>query len=200
MLKIKFFALVFLSLVCIFDDLFALPLVPDIYIGGAIYSGENKIKDVYNNNSSIGTRDGTFKNKSYLLSIGIRPIDLPILGNFRFEGSYSGSISGDNAASKYGLVMYFDLFRFIPIINPYIGLGYSNTSYDFKDSYKNLKNNVGEYSMHGGLNISPPFIPFDVYLEYKYFVAGDSFAVNKLNSYKVEGSNIMLGARFYFLK
>lgn len=155
MIKCKLRLLVFLLLFS--SSLFATPLIPEIYIGAGLG---------YDTKESDGF---TINNYNYL--IGIRPLNLPVLGHLRLELQINDFVKKSTresfVKSEYNTVLYYDLIR--TIVDPYIGVGFNHRD------YKNLPSNAdvadeNYSSFHLGAIAHAsifPFVPFDVYAEYK---------------------------------
>lgn len=174
-------------------------ILPEVYVGGAYAQKKSKIE------TNFEDAKENFDTKSYLLSVGIRPINLPIIGNFRIEAQNLGAVSGQNKDSQYGLVLYYDILRIIPIVNPYVGVGvqYATYKFDNKDDFTNKKSK-GLYTLHAGLTASIPVLPLDLYAEYRYTTttSKSSSEVSGVGviKYDVKSSDFMIGARYYIFK
>ncbi|MCL2567033.1 MAG: hypothetical protein FWE18_02915 [Alphaproteobacteria bacterium] len=174
----------------------SMAVLPQVYIGGAAVNksskAEFKIADNHNANDNFNTT-------SYLFSLGIRPINLPIpiISDLRVEAQYLGALSNSNKNSQYGLVLYYDILRFIPFINPYVGVGTQYASYKFDKISDINKKNKSLYTFHAGLTGKIPVVPLDVFLEYRYTTSGSSNS--SIGSYKVSSNDVMFGLRYYLL-
>jgi opacity protein-like surface antigen len=170
-------------------------VLPEVYIG----AGYVQKKSIIDTNSDGS--DEKFNNQSYLISLGVRPLGfLPILGNFRVEAQNLGALSGSNKDTQYGLVLYYDILRIIPIVNPYVGMGVQYATYNFDntaDFYD--KKSKGLYTLHAGLNASIPALPLDLYVEYRYTTTTSNSSAGAL-SYDIKSNDFMIGARYYILK
>ncbi|MDR0484908.1 MAG: hypothetical protein LBH40_06500 [Alphaproteobacteria bacterium] len=167
--------------------------IPEVYISGAFAKSKSKM-DV-ETESNLDSIKKNFDTNSYLLSLGIRPLNVPVFGNFRVEAQYLGALSGDaNKDNQYALVVYYDILRIIPFINPYIGVGAKYASYKF-NSIEDLKQkNKSLYTFHAGLVGETPIAPLGFFVEYRY-----SNTMNS-NTFKMNSSDVMLGLRYYILK
>ncbi len=88
-----------------------------------------------------------YKGKSISnVSLGIRPLDLPIIGGLRLEETFAinHNASYFDSGNYNKTSIYYDLFRFIPIVNPYIGFSLL-TDIDF--------------GAHAGLTFKIPMVP-----------------------------------------
>ncbi|MDR2007998.1 MAG: hypothetical protein LBQ34_03380 [Alphaproteobacteria bacterium] len=174
----------------------AMAVLPQLYIGGAV-SEKNSTAEF--NTPSDTKYKSSFNTTSYLLSLGIRPINLPIpiISNFRVEAQYLGALSGSNKDSQYGLVLYYDILRFIPFVNPYVGVGTQYATYKFNNVSDVNNKSKSLYTLHAGLTGKIPVLPLDVFLEYRYTTSGN--ASSNVGSYKVSSNDVMLGLRYYVL-
>lgn len=161
------------------------------YIGGAFMEK----KSSFNYSKKNSDIKNNFNSNAYSLNIGVRPLDILILGGFRVEGQYSGYISGENKSSQWGATVYYDLFRFIPIVNPYLGFGIQRSHYDFD---KNIfgKREKESYSFNAGLTASIPLLPLDLYLEYRHLNTNKKSYTESF-SYKISSNDLMIGIRYY---
>jgi hypothetical protein len=187
----RFFVL--LVLLTITMGSLARAIVPDVYFSAGYLNSESKItvKD-------IDTTSEKISGNGALVSLGIRPLDLPIIGGFRGELQYFGVYSGDIKNNAYGFAIYYDFFRFIPIVNPYIGVSYYSNKYSFSESVDYNKKSL--VSMNAGLNVSIPVLPIDIFAEYRR--VGESFdkAFNTPNGININKNEYIIGMRYYILK
>ncbi len=117
------------------------------------------------------------------LSLGIRPLDLPIIGGLRLEETFainhSASYFEENNYIKTAI--YYDLFRFIPIVNPYLGVSFLS--------------NI-DFGAHAGLTFKIPMVPL-------YFDTEFSMYYKDKKDVPVGGDRIartfMVSVRYNFL-
>ncbi len=169
-------------------------LVPDIYGSlGVMHSSEK--------NTFFGNSDTT-KVSNYHLALGIRPLDIPIVGGFRIEGQYDSHFRSTDIDSVYGAVLYYDILRIIPIVNPYIGVGMmtsklnNSTARDFgvSDSDK-------AFSYHIGLDFSLPIVGLNLFLEARQMKFDYAKELNTtLSDLKIKKIDTIFGIKYYFLK
>lgn len=179
----KIYILCVLFLLC--ENSFGSAFVPDIYLSvGSSYSDE-KISFF-----GLKTTDSSF---SYDVSLGIRPLDIPVLGGFRLEVQYSGAST--YLQHSYGTILYYDILRIIPLINPYVGLG-SYLSSLKSGSYQNDNG----LSYHVGFDIVLPVVGLNLFLEYRgmnfKYLANDS----NNPALKMKKLDTIFGLKYYFIK
>ncbi len=168
---------------------YSMPLVPDIYVSaGANYS---KV-DV--STGGVKTKDSDM---AYLLSLGIRPLDVPIFGGLRVEGQYNIRPSNSALGNSYGLVLYYDVLRIIPFVNPYFGIGLNNTKLNSSVDYVNDSQTA--FSWHLGLNFELPITGLGVFGEFRNINV--KYNDNIQDEYvKAKNYDTLIGLRYYFLK
>ncbi len=135
--------------------------------------------DIYGKYGYENYKGGSVSN----LSLGIRPLDLPIIGGLRLEETFA--INHDASyfdSSTYNkTAIYYDLFRFIPIVNPYLGVSFLPGI---------------DLGTHAGLTFKIPMVPF-------YFDAEFSMYYKDKSDVPVGGDRIartvMFSVRYNFL-
>lgn len=171
----------------------AMPLVPDIYVSAGLNYSTSNLK--YTDISTTSTTKAS--DMAYLLSLGIRPIDVPILGGLRVEGQYNARGSSSTIGNSYGLVLYYDVLRIIPFVNPYFGLGINNTTLNSSTDYKS-DSNTG-YSWHLGVNVELPVSGFGLFGEFRNISVKYNGDVQD-SVVKAQNYDTLIGIRYYFLK
>ncbi|MFL1780603.1 hypothetical protein ABSA28_00293 [Candidatus Hepatincolaceae symbiont of Richtersius coronifer] len=195
-----------------FTETKAAIFIPDLYISGGILSSTTSVSSV--TALSTTTIESTKGNSEGLFfTLGLRPIDLPIVGGFRGDLQYYLDAYAQNVKrSSYGAVIYFDFLRILPI-NPYIGVGITNTNSNLKNisnrGYigEDYERSKGGASAHIGVNLDIPFFPLDVFIEYRkvkkslgaYF-RGNSHNLSGANKYNASSDDILIGVKYYIIK
>lgn len=178
-------------------------VLPDIYVGGGYINSDSNVKIRSNDTIYTTSRSGN----GILLLAGIRPISLriPVLNGIRLDFQYRSDLSGDIKTSSYGTVLYWDIIRIIPFVDPYIGIGIHRADIRFDNQLKDERGfrntNENTYSGHVGLNFNLPVIPFNIFVEYR--ASGKNFRDMikdpKEGDYVFYDKSIVIGAKIPIL-
>lgn len=189
----------------------AIPLTINAYGAvGAAYSKDHLSGGSIAGNikNDFAVRDNNGQNISFAL--GVAPnIPLPIISNVRAEITYIKSIKNGVSNNLTGASIYYDFFKLLPIVTPYVGVSflYYNPKIALHGNQPiKEKINQGLTAFNVGASLSLPSFPLAVYGEYRYAIPG--IFKNNLNfkkndiTYSFEDyslSMFMVGVRYYFL-
>jgi hypothetical protein len=168
---------------------FAMMFVPDIYGSVGVMNSSSK-RTYYSDVSTTNL-------SNYQVSLGIRPLDVPILGGLRLEAQYNSG----NSSNLYSAVLYYDILRIIPFVNPYIGVGMIASKLN-SDVYSSLgvSDSDNALSYHIGLDFVLPITGLNLFLELREMKFDYGQAVNSLSNLKIQKIDTIFGIKYYFLK
>ncbi|XWO14117.1 porin family protein [Candidatus Hepatincola sp. Pdp] len=178
----------------------AAPLIPDVYISAGVNIGSSKIK-YYNTEAGISKDTFSESANNYQFAIGIRPLDMPIVGGFRFEASYDVPTSSDIEDTDIGLVLFYD-FRIFPIITPYIGVGYHFDDYNFGNITglsPDANTDNHSYSLHVGADFAIPTTSLSVFAEYEFQQTHTRATTDDISKYGINNQSLTIGLKYYII-
>lgn len=178
----------------------ATALVPDVYISAGYNMGSSEIKYY---NESTGNYKDTYSETTdnYQFAIGIRPLDMPIFGGFRFEASYDVPVSSNIEDTDVGLGLYYD-FRILPIVTPYIGVAYHFDHYNFGDISglpAGMDNDNHSYSFHVGADFAIPATSLSIFADYEFQQTHTHATTDDPSKYGINNQSITFGLKYYII-
>ncbi|UQY80716.1 porin family protein [Candidatus Hepatincola sp. Av] len=178
----------------------AAPLIPDVYISAGYNMGSSEIK-YYNNDTNTSKDTFSDSTHNYQFAIGIRPLDMPIVGGFRFEATYDVPTSSKIEDTDIGLILFYD-FRIFPIITPYIGVGYHFDDYNFSNIAglsSDATTNNHSYSLHVGADFAIPTTSLSVFAEYEFQQTHTRATVDDVSKYGINNQSLTIGLKYLII-
>lgn len=178
----------------------AAPLIPDVYISAGYNMGSSEIK-YYNTGTSTAKDTFSESANNYQFTLGIRPLDMPIFGGFRFEATYDVPTSSNIEDKDIGLVLFYD-FRILPIVTPYIGVGYHFDNYNFGDIAglsPDASTDNHSYSFHVGADFAIPATSLSVFAEYEFQQTHTRATTDDFSKYGIQNQSITIGLKYYLI-
>lgn len=198
--------------------------LPKVYVSGGFLLGEGGVKggeiqkDI---KKQLNLNNSTSKNNSWFLSAGVEPnLPVPFLSGLRGELQYKNIHNKNIKGNGIGVGLYYDVFKFIPFVTPYVGASimYLNAKTKIKASFGSKGDNISLITdkadqslltFSAGANVYIPLIPVTFFAEYDYTTSnliGPKLNIkgNMMNNINLTGSHYsyqgaLVGIRYYIL-
>lgn len=224
--------------ICIFitteksKALLGIPFTPKLYVSaGALVGGGGLTGAKVSNtveNLAIKASDSTSSDTGILFSVGLEPnLPIPVIGSLRPEIQYMHNFNKQLKGDAIGAGLYYDLFKMIPFLHPYVGVSVAYLSADakLKLNATNIAENNGSVNFDVktnklsqtlvgfsvGANVSVPVIPLTFFAEYR-FVTSDLLGPKvktssdnnttlglNINNAHYKSQGVLIGLRYYIL-
>ncbi|MGV3278894.1 hypothetical protein ACFX5K_04525 [Rickettsiales bacterium LUAb2] len=191
-------------------------ILPNLYVSGAMVSGNGGLKNIKleNNTDNFSVNKVDNQNNGFMFAAGISPnLPIPIIGSLRGQFEYSRNFNNNARGNMYGVGVYYDVLKIIPIVTPYIGASFmyyqANTRFELSGNdgksvslFDKVNQPLAAFTV--GANFDIPFIPLQVFAEYKY-ITSSVFSSNikvindnniSVKSADFKSNSIVLGLKY----